>query len=71
MSYNPLNYLTYKWEDVEDVGVLIVKIIKCIDLPEADTIIGRIALITLIILTTLITSGRLTAHRIRMGYIRR
>ncbi|XP_063679480.1 multiple C2 and transmembrane domain-containing protein 1-like isoform X4 [Bolinopsis microptera] len=40
MSYNPLNYLTYKWEDVEDVGVLIVKIIKCIDLPEADTIIG-------------------------------
>ncbi|KAL5259220.1 hypothetical protein ACHWQZ_G009618 [Mnemiopsis leidyi] len=40
MSYNPLNYLTYKWEDVEDVGVLIVKIIKCIDLPEADTLIG-------------------------------
>jgi hypothetical protein len=41
MSYNPLNYLTYKWEDVEDVGVLIVKIIKCIDLPESDTIIGK------------------------------
>ena len=42
MSYNPLNYLTYKWEDVEDVGVLIVKIIKCIDLPEADTLIGTV-----------------------------
>ena len=42
MSYNPLNYLTYKWvDDDEEVGVLVVKIIKCIDLPESDTIIGN------------------------------
>ena len=40
LSYNPLHYLTYNWENVEDVGVLVVKIIKCIDLPEAETIIG-------------------------------